>query len=821
MYVCVYLHWCESAADHLALSSFFLLYVQLAVLLTVAVGVPCSMLLEALLTSICFRTPDFHRWILPLTAANSVVVASEYPSDYSSCSDGDHNGVVDANASIGSTSHPLPDTSDSIGLAYLTLQSSESEADELMSRARLYLDRYLSHADKPWRSSEDRKGAVAVAAADRHLYVKAIEALLGMYPNGAAVPLSVWDALRYQTPSGKLQYRIEQTRRDAVDVVRRVEGFDPSSPSSCRDIVLLQSFILEHFSLMKRFILSQHMNTFLTSASTPVSPSAWIAAWASVLAASAFFLYWTLRWALTQGGSTYYSWMVTIGVLLLQDICVVQVAKVYLLYVACTASIQPQLKHIQRVLRKVAVECVQNKASPSTHDLQQMMMIGRSLSPACRASYLSATRDLTAAAILRQISAVDMQMCRNHHHRALPILASVAVIVPAVLSMYSFPLGFALLEVLLATTVSGVLLAQYHLVSTWGLLTIIPVLGVCVFLVWRSLQGKRRFERGTYFYPHDPMIAAGYSEQHPGLVLKDGANETETTTAAVAGGLGSSYLWDGFMYCTYYVPRPWELIAVLWKRAESRRHPILSDDSGWVVYNKPYFILQGSRSRSRASGQQTQGDRLEFADSLSNDCSIDLERIPTEIRLLVNKVDVSSSSSSLQGSGHHDGDGNEEKKEEEMKTMGEHSLNGTSSYSALKKDGHVFSIAEQTNNSPYSNESIVRKEASSLAIKFREAHTIYYTASEAAEEILLECKRQVTRGRLLLIDLRSREKLFALSSVHECDLPINIQHVRGLLLHVWSRCHPDQQPLHVDEAIEVVDYTYTRCLNFVDVLSSR
>ena len=768
-------------------------------LLTVAVGVPCSMLLEALLTSICSRTPDFHRWRLPLTAANSVVVASEYPSDYSSGSDG-------------STSHPLPDTSDSIGLAYLTLQSSESEADELMSRARLYLDRYLSHADKPWGSSEDRKGSVAVAA-DRHLYVKAIEALLGMYPNGAAVPLSVWDALRYQTPSGKLQYRIEQTRRDAVDVVRRVEGFDPSSPSSCRDIVLLQSFILEHFSLMKRFILSQHMNTFLTSASTPVSPSAWIAAWASVLAASAFFLYWTLRWALTQGGSTYYSWMVTFGVLLLQDICVVQVAKVYLLYVACTASIQPQLKHIQRVLRKVAVDCAQNKASPSTHDLQPMMMIGQSLSAACRASYLSATRDLTAAAILRQISAVDMQMCRHHHHRALPILASVAVIVPAVLSMYSFPLGFALLEVFLATTVSGVLLAQYHLVSTWGLLTIIPVLGVCVFLVWRSLQGKRRFERGTYFYPHDPMIAAGYSEQHPGLVLMDGATQTETTTAAT-GRLGSSYLWDGFMYCTYYVPRPWELIAVLWKRAASRRHSILSDDSGWVAYNKPYFILQGSRSRSRSgvSGQQTQGGRLECADSLSNDCSIDLERIPTEIRLLFNKVDVSSSSSSWQGSGHRDGDGDEETKDEEMKTMEEHS----SSY-----DDQVVSIAEQTKTSPYSNESIVRKEASSLAIKFREAHTIYYTAAEAAEEILLECKRQVTRGRLLLIDLRSREKLFALSSVHECDLPINIQHVRGLLLHVWSRCHPDQQPLHVDEAIEVVDYTYTRCLNFVDVLSSR
>jgi hypothetical protein len=693
------------------------------------------------------------------------------------------------------------------------LQSSESEADELMSRARLYLERYLAHADKPWGSSEDREGAAAVAA-DRHLLVKAIEALLGMYPNGAAVPLSVWETLRYQTPSGRLQCRIEQTRRDAVDVIRMVEGIDPSSSSSCRDIVLLQSFILEHFSLMKRFILSQHMNTFLTSASTPVSPSAWIAAWASVLAAAAFFLYWTLRWALTQGGSTYYSWLVTIGVLLLQDICVVQVAKVYLLYVACTASIQPQLKHIRRVLRKVAVDCAQNKASPSTQNLLPMMMIGRSLSAACRASYLSATRDLTAAAILRKVSAVDMQMSRNHHHRALPILASVAVIVPAVLSMYSFPMGFALLEVLLATTVSGVLLALYHLVSTWGWLTIIPVLGVCVFLIWRSLQSKR----STSFSPHDPMIAAGYSEHHSGLVLMDGATETETETMAAAGGLGSSFLWDGFMYCTYYAPRPWELIAVLWKRSASRRYPILSDDSGWVAYNKPYFILQGLRSRSKSSmsEQQTQEEQLGCADSLSNDCSIDLERIPTEIRLLVNKVDVSSSSSSWQGSGHRDGDG-EETKDEEMKTMGEYS----SSCSSLKKDGQVVSIAEQTKNSPYSNESLVRKQASSLAIKFREAHAIYYTAAEAAEEILLECKRQVTRGRLLLIDLRSREKLFALSSVHECDLPINIQHVRGLLLHVWSRCHPDRQPLHVDEAIEVVDYTYTRCLNFVDVLSSR
>jgi len=110
-----------------------------------------------------------------------------------------------------------------------------------------------------------------------------------------------------------------------------------------------------------------------------------------------------------------------------------------------------------------------------------------------------------------------------------------------------------------------------------------------------------------------------------------------------------------------------------------------------------------------------------------------------------------------------------------------------------------------------------------LATKFRDAHGIYYTAADAAEEILAECKRQVARGRLLLIDIdsRSREKLLALSSVHECDLLINIQHVRGLLLHVWSRFHPGRQPLHVDEAIEVVDYCYARCLHFIDVLSGR
>ena len=96
-----------------------------------------------------------------------------------------------------------------IQTVYDTYKTSELEADEILTLAHQFLSDYTDKTSIPWSNTEH--------LVEQSKY-KALQDLLGIYPNGNAIPLSIWDSLWYSSPRDKLIAKIEKIREKVIEI---------------------------------------------------------------------------------------------------------------------------------------------------------------------------------------------------------------------------------------------------------------------------------------------------------------------------------------------------------------------------------------------------------------------------------------------------------------------------------------------------------------------------------------------------------------------------------------------------------------------------
>eukprot|EP01032_Pedospumella_encystans_P039169 gene39169-biopygen4016 len=163
--------------------------------------------------------------------------------------------------------------------------------------------------------------------------------------------------------------------------------------------MLMQHFILEHFSLLKQFVLNRHMFDYSVATPLPLHPLLWVLTWSFVFLSIAFFLYWSFAWGIGQGGSALENWSINIATALAQDLFIIQVFRVYIIYSLAMVSIKPQLQYIYRVLNKVAISYAQDDLEEAFKDIR----VCQHLSPSLRTAHTQVADNLAAANILRHI----------------------------------------------------------------------------------------------------------------------------------------------------------------------------------------------------------------------------------------------------------------------------------------------------------------------------------------------------------------------------------------------------------------------------------
>ena len=93
-----------------------------------------------------------------------------------------------------------------------------------------------------------------------------------------------------------------------------------------------------------------------------VNVFAWVFSWMIFWGSIWFFLYWTFAWGLTNSGEAVAEWGRDYGIAVVQDIMVVEVFKMLVMFCFAPLNARPQLQVIRRVINEAALHFVQEGA---------------------------------------------------------------------------------------------------------------------------------------------------------------------------------------------------------------------------------------------------------------------------------------------------------------------------------------------------------------------------------------------------------------------------------------------------------------------------
>jgi hypothetical protein len=366
---------------------------------------------------------------------------------------------------------------------------------------------------------------------------------IGLQPDGKFSRLPFYEYLLFSSRRNKAVRKLEKVRATSEELMDQLEELATIDQSSLQDVLLLYSFILEQFPTFKRWILKDQLLCFEGFFPSVIGFYPWVFAWALVLAVYLFYCYWIFTWGIANGNLLLKQWGLNFAIGAIQDILFVQIVKILILYFIALFSIKPQLVEIKQILINIAIRMVQDEhggkntknalpkqrtapsdiislrkffqfslidssAKVSTSSVpvsssscaeippsifEQNFTVVQFMSPTCRVAWQNAYNDLFLSKILRQLDDYDAALLRKQFFalNKNTILNYLIIFVPLVMIFFGAVMAEMLLDTVLPTAASGIIVADYYL-STLSP-TYVIVLWICgVFLllfyyrVWRS-----------------------------------------------------------------------------------------------------------------------------------------------------------------------------------------------------------------------------------------------------------------------------------------------------------------------------------------------
>ena len=319
-----------------------------------------------------------------------------------------------------------------------------------MTRVHSYLAmNNLENSRLPWEKVKDTD----ISLKERLAKIKAIKGHLGVAADGTLIPLTLRQTVYFKDPISKLEYKIEKTRKQCDEIIEKIESFN-SYEDDIKNTKLIRYFILECMSPFKRHILEVTNQRYDNYTNLKISWIIYVTAWVIFTLIICFLIYWIFAWGIYQGDETISAWGKIYGTGALNDILLVQITKIFILYYLPSQAMQPQLIRIRKVLSDVTINYInkneyiynsrntknnnnnnsnnsnnyskyniQNNNSQknnfgrnsflsvsteNVHSVASEISVVQHMSAACRAARSKELRELPAAWLLRQVRELVM-----------------------------------------------------------------------------------------------------------------------------------------------------------------------------------------------------------------------------------------------------------------------------------------------------------------------------------------------------------------------------------------------------------------------------
>jgi len=249
----------------------------------------------------------------------------------------------------------------------------------------------------------------------------------------------------------RLKTKIKHARVAASSIVQELAQFDEVSEQQSRDTALLQHFILEQFSRIKRYALRRQFFQFETQPRL-IRFWKWFLVWAFLISLWVFCALYILFWAASQGDATTTGFTVQFALFLVQDLLVNQIIQIYVIHVLTIELLRPQLKTINHVLNHVMVSKAARARVKGSHQQRHGVSdIVQHVSGACRAARDSSLANLPSARLLMNVDDRDVQLCRKVRSQKMGMGAFILMGVVAVLAVSNDFVTTLLLELVIPT----------------------------------------------------------------------------------------------------------------------------------------------------------------------------------------------------------------------------------------------------------------------------------------------------------------------------------------------------------------------------------
>jgi hypothetical protein len=300
--------------------------------------------------------------------------------------------------------------------------SVEEEAEEILQRVHRFLSsgdieqpRSFNYENNEAHSYTTIPNAMETDEESTFLIrCDAIRQYLGVDFDGSPMPLSLRQRLFFGSPRQHLEYKVKKARQAAKMILVNADLRESRSDDAHRsDIILLQSFILECVSPLKRYALKQYFFRFREKFNANLL--LWLLAWFFVVSSLLFMLYWILAWGIVNGGQTMMIWGILFASSLVLDAVFVSTSSVIVMYYLSVEALYIQLRSIKAALSEVVQRMVQIKYGPiegqANYHSDQLEVV-QHMSGACRAAHSASLGSTASARILQHVNDIDANRCR-------------------------------------------------------------------------------------------------------------------------------------------------------------------------------------------------------------------------------------------------------------------------------------------------------------------------------------------------------------------------------------------------------------------------
>jgi hypothetical protein len=317
-----------------------------------------------------------------------------------------------------------------------------------------------------------------------------------------------------------MKLKLLEVKRKAAKLCENLEAFGESS-GKVQEEVLLQYFVLEQVTPFNKWILANQLQCFEMVSTDFVDPLQWMAAWIFFYGVCFFMIYWIFLWGLFDNSSAMTNWGFNFLANVLQDVFIVQIGKIVVVYYVALRKVKPHLVMIRNHLKEIAIQYAngyiptnkqfiyfghRSEAAGSSKSTRRRRFSGRAseseeanqpnlltfnivryMSASCRTAWSPVGDKLAMAKVLRMMDERDIQKCRMYRDKQLRTsLVSLITLSPLIACVlfgnFGADLTFEFVVPIAGTGFIFVNTLLYTIAAFWVL---VPYLALVTYLVWK------------------------------------------------------------------------------------------------------------------------------------------------------------------------------------------------------------------------------------------------------------------------------------------------------------------------------------------------